>query len=1227
MGIQIKGTYSVGEYVTFIPKDTYIDVEIKNKRVDVLEPMQEIAQITYGRVTETEADGSQVTPMHFADLHRQSGYSLLNSTIHLKDMAKKTDHAGALTDKYAMYGMVEYYRQMTKHQKQPIFGLEAWVKSARDKKRYPVVLLAYNNTGIQSLIKLSSEHYLNDEETPFVTEDNLKTYQDGLLLLTGGPDSEIDQALRQDDFDKAVDVLTTWIDIYGQSNVYIEIQRHFHTWEDALHQDLKDLSDAFELPLVATNGSLYLNDGDSNELEVLHCLRDGTTVDDQNRKMLEGEHYHIHTEEEMVALFHDMPEALEETVKIAKRCETTLMLDNVYMPHFDIPEGFLNEEDYFVHLCWEGFDKRFQGTAHHKDPVYKERLQFEIDTILNMGFPGYFLIVWDFVAYAKNNDILVGPGRGSACGSLVSYVLAITDIEPIKYDLLFERFLNPDRVSMPDIDIDFDDERREEVIDYVKEKYGHEAVSRIITFGTLSARSVVRDVARVKGFPYRVGDEIAKSIPDTPGITLTKALEESQTFHNLYEHKEDVRDIVDTALKIEGLPRNTSIHACGVIISPTDVTDYIPQIQILDDNGVLEGVTQVTMSECEEMGLLKMDFLGLRTMGVVGRTLEMINAVREQKGEPLLTYADIPINDVNVYHMISKGQTEGVFQLESPGMTGFMKELFQDTGYYILESEERKEQVGYDLFERIVAGISLYRPGPIDEIPNYINNMLKPKLIDYAVPQLESILKASYGIIVYQEQVMLMVRELAGFSKGQADTIRKAMSKKKVAILDEYEQYFIYGNPEMNIVGCVKNNIKESVAKDIWDKMKKFGLYAFNKSHAAGYANISVKTAWLVYYYPKEYMTATLNSFITKADKIRFHLGVCRKKGLTILPPDMNASVKRFKVEADGIRFGLMGIRNMGKLSESVMLERQARGPFKGLQDFVERMGVHEKINKRALEALTYAGAFDGFGGTRQAKLTIIPDLLISASLEKKQEASGQLDMFDISDDFQDIKDIQIPDVEEMPKRYRLKQEKNYAGFYLSEHPLDDFETMLKREDIYDIAHLLPEEGEVGENDYTYDGEKVKIAGIITEHKTIYTKKEKKPMYILKVEDKTGEMKGVMFEDVIEMNQGKVEEGRIVILEGKISVDSFGTQIIVSHVYDIDAITSEKEVQKVWIQTRTDEQIKWVEAVAKRHEGQTPLYLYHQGQAYKLPVGIDFSLSVYAQLQDMFGEKCKLVYS
>lgn len=1188
-------------------------------------------------VVQKVQDDLEVKILTFVNIHLHSGYSLLDGGSKIEDIVKKTEYAGALTDHGAMFGTLNFYKAMTKANKKPILGFEAYTEGIDGNKNeaYHLILLAKNNEGFKNLMKLTSLSYENFYYKPLISYNLLRKYSEGVIATSACLGGEISQHLLSNDYKRAKTIAQELANIFGKDDFYIEIQKHQLPEELEVNPQLIKLAKELGLKLVATTDSHYTNKEDSYEHEVLLCIGTGKKMNEDNRFRFSGTGYHIHTAQEMDYLFKDIPEALDSTLEIAEKCNVELDLSKTYLPRYEVPAPFANEAEYFEHLCWEGFKKRFDGTA--KDNAeYRERLQFEIDTIKKMGFPGYFIIVWDFVAFAKGKGILVGPGRGSACGSLVGYALAITEIDPIQYGLLFERFLNPDRISMPDIDMDFDDVRREEVIDYVKAKYGADAVSRIITFGTLAARAVIRDVTRVLDMPYSLGDKISKLIPSDAKMTLKKALKESVELKKLYGESQEVKEIIDIAMKLEGLPRNMSMHACGVIIASSTVSNFIPQILVENEvTGIKEWTTQYTMGECEEMGLLKMDFLGLRTMGVITRALKDINAKRESQGQPKIGYQDIPIDDIKVYDFISKGNTSGVFQLESAGMTSFMKELFQDVGKYLKEDTKQKIIIGNQLFERLIAGISLYRPGPIDEIPNYIKNMVSPEYIHYETPELEPILKNTYGTIVYQEQCMFVVRELAGFTKGMADSVRKAMAKKKEEMLGPLGEQFIHGKTDdkgnVIIEGCIRRGIPQSVAESIWAKMKKFGEYAFNKSHATGYADIGIRTGWLAYYYPVEYMTATLNSFIDKADKIQQHMSSCKKKNIKILPPDVNKSEEVFTVEGNAIRFGLMGIRGLGKSAKDIIAERNERGEFASFQDFAERMAINFKIDKRVLEGLVFSGAVDAYEGTRKGKIAVINRILASASTEKQISASGQIDMFSLFPDMVQYKTIETPNVEEYDKKIKLEREKEFAGFYVTEHPLDEYSKYYEGEGIVEIGSLQKEvENDddealsVGSN---FNGETVKLAGILKDIKVFYTKKDQKPLYVFQLEDKTGEMKGVLFTDQIEANQDNLVNGKVVLMQGQLKQDDFGVQVIVKNIYDIEALAKSEKPKAVCVNLMKKDQVQQLIEVVDKNVGTLPVIFKLCDKKYKTKKGISLTYSAFTKLQDLFGANVKIFYN
>lgn len=775
-------------------------------------------------VTEIKDGNTKFQIVRWADLHRHSGYSLLDGASHIHDIVEKTEYAGAITDHGVMFGVLDFYKRMKSVGRKPIIGFEAYIETIDGKKEgNHVLFLAKDNVGFKNLMKLTSLAYENFYRKPHVSYDMLAKYSEGIIATSACIGNEVPQRLLAGDYEGAKYVAKAMAEIFGKENYYIEIQRHGFEEEKIVNPLLIQLAKELGLKIVAGIDSHYTNKEDAKHHEILLCIQTGKTMSDPSRMVFPGTGYHIHTAEEVEELFRDLPEAIDSTLEIAEKCNVELELEKVHMPHFEVPAPFKDENEYFKHLCWKGYEERFKGTEKYDEPVYRERLEYEISMIEKMGFAGYFLIVWDFINFAKQNGILVGPGRGSVVGSLAAYCMKITDLDPIPYGLLFERFLNPERVTMPDIDVDFQDDRRDEVIDYVRRKYGEESVAKIVTFGTLKARAVVRDVARALDKPYAVGDKIAKVIPAHPKMTLQKALEESVEFKQMYDSDPEVREIVDIAMKLEGLPRHASQHACGIVIAPSAISDFLPEMMMENEElGVKERTTQFVMTEVEEMGLLKMDFLGLRTMTVVAKTLEIVNKDRAEKGLPPLSHLDIPLNDKKVYEDIARGETYGVFQLESAGMRAFMKDLFADAA--------ETEDGSMELFERLIAGVSLYRPGPMDSIPQYLENMRNPENIRYAHPVLEPILKNTYGQIVYQEQVMQIVRDMAGYSLGRSDLVRRAMGKKKADIMQKEKAIFIDGKDNedgtVDVPGCVRNGIPREVAEEIWEIMAKFAEYA-----------------------------------------------------------------------------------------------------------------------------------------------------------------------------------------------------------------------------------------------------------------------------------------------------------------------------------------------------------------------------------------------------------------
>ncbi|HCS76166.1 MAG TPA: DNA polymerase III subunit alpha [Clostridiales bacterium] len=1037
------------------------------------------------------------TIIRWADLHRHTGYSLLDSTIRISDMVSHTEFAGAITDHGTMRGTLEYYQAMNKAGKFPIIGEEFYVESIDGKLNgNHLILLAKTYNGYKNLIKLSSEAYNHIYYKPHITKDLLKAYHSDIICQSACLSGEIARYLADGDYGKAKKAALWYQELFGD-DYYLEIQRHKISVEEKVNPQIIRLSRELGIRLVATTDSHYVNKEDSS-IHLCHlCIGTKSTVDHPARKF-NGTCYHLQTADEMEKRFNDIPEALDSTLEILYKCRNfKIETGNINTPKFEIPAPFTSDEEYFTHLCREGMKRRF-GSNISKE--YQNRIDYEISVIKQMGYCGYFLIVQDFINWAKSHGVMVGPGRGSAAGSLAAYAMGITEIDPIKYGLLFERFLNPERVSYPDIDTDFSKAGRPKVIDYVRQKYGEASVSKIIDISCLRSRVVIRDVSRVLGFPPSFGDKISKAIPDDPKISLRGAMDNSQELQKMYQSNPDVQKVWNIALKLEGLPRGVSIHACGTIIAPSAVNNFLPQ-EIAKDRqtGERAWVTQYPGPQCEEMGLLKMDFLGLRTLDVISNTLELIKKTTGKS----ITFSQIPINDPRSYQSLRLGKTDGVFQMESSGMTNLMKDMFYDV------SDSDTPQKGNEYFERLIAAVALYRPGPMDEIPRYIENM-KTGNITYDTPKLEQVLKNTYGVLVYQEQAMMTVRILAGFSKGQSDIIRKGMAKKKAEILDEYGEYFIHGSEEhdgkhpekqLNIAGCIKNGIPETTARIIWDKMKKFGAYAFNKSHACAYAVLGAKTAWLSTHYPVEFMASNLDSFIGNADKIHGYVRKCRQNKILILPPDINKSYSWFNIESKGIRFAMNAVKDVGDVcAVNIENEKEARGKFSSLSDFLYRMARYQKINKKSIEALIYSGALDCFDGTRAGKISAIPamDQMI-ANVQKTD--FDQVSLFGNSgtDRFEPIS---VPEKEEFDSIFLASREEEYLGI-IEHYPTIKYRKLLQRKHAVTIERLL----NTREKTYVFEG-------IVKNFRDIPFKTDPtKGIYVFVLEDETGSINCVIYRD------------------------------------------------------------------------------------------------------------------
>lgn len=1056
--------------------------------------------------------------MAFAHLHVHTEYSLLDGSNKIKEYVEKIKAlgmtAGAITDHGVMYGVIDFYKAAREAGINPVLGCEVYVAPGSrldremvhgEDRYYHLVLLAENNTGYSNLMKIVSKGFVEGYYyKPRVDMEVLEKYHEGIIALSACLAGEVQRNLVRGMYEEAKEVAYRYERCFGKGNFFLELQDHGIPEQKLVNQQLLRMSQETGIELVATNDVHYTNAEDAEPHDILLCLQTGKKLADEDRMRYEGGQYYVKSEEEMKSLFPYALQALENTQKIADRCHVEIEFGHTKVPHFEVPEGY-DSWTYLNKLCHEGLDKRYGADA----PKYLQKLDDELAVIKNMGYVDYFLIVWDFIHYAREHDIMVGPGRGSAAGSLVSYTTGITDIDPVRYNLIFERFLNPERVSMPDIDVDFCFERRQEVIDYVVEKYGKDCVTQIVTFGTLAARGVIRDVGRVMDLPYNFVDTIAKAIPNELGITIEKALMMNPELRGMYESDESVKKLIDMSRRLEGLPRHTSMHAAGVVISQKPMDEYVPLSRASD--GTI--TTQFTMTTIEELGLLKMDFLGLRTLTVIQ------NAVRlaEKSSGKKIDMNAIDYNDKKVLDSLGTGKTDGVFQLESAGMKNFMKELKPQS------------------LEDVIAGISLYRPGPMDFIPAYIKGKDHPESITYDCPELEPILAPTYGCIVYQEQVMQIVRDLAGYTWGRSDLVRRAMSKKKGKVMEQERKNFVYGNPEENVPGCIARGIDEKVANKIYDNMIDFAKYAFNKSHAAAYAVVAYQTAYLKYYYPVEFMAALMTSVLDNTSKVSEYIYTCRQMGIAILPPDINEGEGGFSVSGQAIRYGLSAIKSIGRpVIDAIVEERKIRGPFTTLKDFITRLSGRE-VNKRTIENFIKAGALDGLEGNRRQKMMIYGSLLDALNQEKKTTMAGQMTLFDIAPEEDKAEyEIKLPNVEEYDKEVLLGFEKEVLGIYISGHPLEEYMERLKKNTNAVTTDFVLDE-ETGTLKVS-DGTKVRIGGMITDKVIKYTKNNK-AMAFITLEDLVGTVEIIIFPKDYERYAKYLENDAKVFVEGRVTAE------------------------------------------------------------------------------------------
>ena len=1144
--------------------------------------------------------------MSFAHLHVHTEFSLLDGSNKIKEYVSRVKELGmnsaAITDHGVMYGVIDFYREAKKQGINPILGCEVYVApnsrfdreiTGGDDRYYHLVLLAENEEGYANLTKIVSKGFVEGYYyKPRVDKELLRKYHKGIIALSACLAGEVARFLTKGLYEEAKKTALEYQEIFGEGNFFLELQDHGIPEQGLVNQQLFKMSEETGIELVATNDIHYTYAEDAKPHDILLCIQTGKKLSDENRMRYDGGQYYVKSEEEMLRLFPYAKQALENTQKIADRCHVEIEFGVTKLPKYDVPDGYTSWE-YLQKLCYEGLEKRYGDPSEE----LKERLSYELETIHQMGYVDYFLIVWDFIKYAKDHGISVGPGRGSAAGSIVSYCLEITTIDPIRYQLLFERFLNPERVSMPDIDVDFCYERRQEVIDYVTRKYGKDCVAQIVTFGTLAARGVIRDVGRVMDLPYAYVDSISKMIPQELGITIDKALKMNPDLKKLYDTDETVTNLIDMAKRLEGLPRHCSMHAAGVVICQKPVDEYVPLSRAAD--GTI--TTQFIMTTLEELGLLKMDFLGLRTLTVIQNAVLLA-----RRKQPELNINQIDYNDQKVLDYIGTGKTDGVFQLESAGMKGFMKELKPHN------------------LEDVIAGISLYRPGPMDFIPQYIRGKNDSSSITYDCRQLEPILAPTYGCIVYQEQVMQIVRDLAGYSLGRSDLLRRAMSKKKAAVMEKERKIFIYGDEETGVPGCIKNGIDEQTANKIYDEMIDFAKYAFNKSHAAAYAVVSYQTAWLKYYFPVEYMAALMTSVIDNPSKVSEYIYACRQMNIKILPPDINKGEANFSVDGGDIRYGLAAIKSIGRpVIKAIVEDREELGLFQNLEDFITRLSAKNILNKRTIENLIKAGALDTLGGTRKQFMSIYVQIVDHVTQEKKNSMVGQMTLFDlVSEDQKEEFQIRMPDVGEYSKETLLAFEKEVLGIYVSGHPLEAYEEKWKKSISATTADFQLDE-ETGHTK-VHDGAKEIIGGMITE-KTIKHTKTNQMMAFITVEDLLGTVEVVVFPRDYEKNRDYLEVDSKVFVRGRVSEeDDKPSKMICEKI-----IPFERTKKELWIQFPDkatfldEEQIVYGYLADSDGDDEVMIYCAKERAVKKLPKNRNIGINeqILSRLMNHFGEK------
>ena len=1124
--------------------------------------------------------------MSFVHLHLHTEFSLLDGACRIKKLVERVKDLGqeavAITDHGVMYGVIDFYRACKAAGIKPIIGCEVYV-APRGRTRFQkvhefdaesrhLVLLCRNEEGYRNLSYMVSQAFLEGFYIkPRIDMDLLREHCGGLIACSACLGGELPKLLLAGEYDQAKAVALEMRELFGEDGYYLELQDHGIAAQQQVNAGLMRLHEETGIPIIATNDAHYLRREDAETQDILMCIQMGKTLDDPGRMKFETQEFYVKSEEEMAALFPNCPEALENTAKIAELCNVEFEFGKYHLPHFQLPEGYTDGDVYFEKLCMDGFARRYPDGPEE----YLKQLRYEMAMIRKMGFVDYFLIVSDFIAFAKGNGIPVGPGRGSAAGSMVSYCLNITDVEPMKYSLYFERFLNPERVSMPDIDIDFCIRRRQEVIDYVNRKYGNDHVAQIVTFGTMAARGAVRDVGRVLNFPYAEVDALAKQIPSGPGalhITLEESLKLSKQLRESYEGDERIKKLIDTAMAIEGMPRNTSTHAAGVVITSRPVCDYVP---LATNDGL--PVTQYIMTTLEELGLLKMDFLGLRNLTILDDATKMV-----QSKEPDFTVKNIPENDPETMAMLSEGRTAGVFQMESAGMTGVCLSLKPQN------------------IEDITAIIALYRPGPMESIPRFIACKQNPDKITYKHPALEPILSNTYGCIVYQEQVIQIFQQLGGYSLGQADMVRRAISKKKAKEIEKEKNTFIHGDPERNIAGCVANGIPQVTAEAIYQEIYDFANYAFNKAHAVCYAVVAYQTAWFKCHHPKEYMAALLTSVLDSTEKVAEYIAECRSMGIQLLPPDVNESQADFTVVGEGIRFGLVALKGVGRsFINGLLTEREKGGAFTDFMYFCDRM-FDQDLNRRVVESLIKSGAFDRMGCRRSQLMQVYGQVLDGIAASRKRNVEGQLDLFGFGGGEQEtvaaLPALNLPDLPEYTPQELMSMEKETTGLYLSGHPMDQYREMARQKGAVPIGSILTDfDREDGPREYR-DNQRVSIAGVISTYKTRTTRNNTLMAYV-NLEDDTGGMELLCFSRVLEESGNYIRENNAVLATGKISVrDEKEPQLMVDSIRPLgdpgDAPVQHQQTLYLRLPSREDPRLRKVRLALSFFPGESQVVLY-----------------------------------